>query len=183
MAAPKPDESTLFNAARRIDGPAARRLYVREACGDALALAGRLEALLRMHDEDPTFLASPAEDVRDLPGAVAAEGPGTRIGPYKLLRPIGEGGMGTVFLAEQTEPLRRQVAVKVVRPGMDSRGVLTRFEAERQALPPRALAPVPFEVANGVLRARESGQVRRRMVRSAGRSDRRAQGAHLDRQL
>jgi serine/threonine protein kinase/tetratricopeptide (TPR) repeat protein len=131
MAAPKPDESTLFNAARRIDDPAARRQYVREACGDDQTLANRVEALLRMHDEDPTFLASPPQECRTL---ADAEGPGTRIGPYRLLRSIGEGGMGTVFLAEQTEPLRRQVAVKVIRPGTDSREVLARFEAERQAL-------------------------------------------------
>jgi serine/threonine protein kinase/tetratricopeptide (TPR) repeat protein len=134
MAMPKLDEASIFNAARRIDDPAARRLYVREACGEDGALADRVEALLRMHDEDPTFLASPTEDVRALLGAPTAEGPGTQVGPYRLLRPLGEGGMGTVFLAEQTEPLQRQVAVKVVRPGMDSRQVLARFEQERQAL-------------------------------------------------
>ena len=59
---------------------------------------------------------------------------GSRIGPYKLLQPIGEGGMGTVFLAEQTAPVHRMVALKVINPGMDSRQVLARFEAERQAL-------------------------------------------------
>jgi serine/threonine protein kinase/tetratricopeptide (TPR) repeat protein len=134
MTAPKPDEAAIFNAARRIEDPAARRQYVGEACGQDLALAGRVEALLRIHDEDPTFLASLAEGVRDPLGAPAAEGPGTQVGPYKLLRPIGEGGMGSVFLAEQTQPLQRQVALKVVRPGMDSRQVLARFEQERQAL-------------------------------------------------
>ena len=122
------------NAARRIGDPAARRLYVREACGEDIALAGRVEALLRMHDEDPTFLAAPAEDVRDLLGVPATEGPGAQVGPYHLLRPLGEGGIGTVFLAEQTQPLQRQVAVKVLRPGMDSHQVLARFEQERQAL-------------------------------------------------
>jgi tetratricopeptide (TPR) repeat protein/tRNA A-37 threonylcarbamoyl transferase component Bud32 len=64
----------------------------------------------------------------------APEGPGARIGPYKLLQPLGEGGMGTVYLAEQTEPVRRRVALKVIRPGLDSREVIARFEAERQAL-------------------------------------------------
>jgi serine/threonine protein kinase/tetratricopeptide (TPR) repeat protein len=132
MAGTKPDEATLFDAARRIDDPAARRLYIWEACGEDLALAGRVEALLRVYDQDPTFLASPPEE--RLHVAPSAEGPGTLIGPYRLLRPIGEGGMGTVFLAEQTEPLRRQVAVKVIRPGMNSREVLARFEAERQSL-------------------------------------------------
>src|SRR5947207_2659933 len=63
-----------------------------------------------------------------------SEGPGTVIGPYKLLQQIGEGGMGTVFMAEQTRPVRRKVALKVIKPGMDSRLVVARFEAERQAL-------------------------------------------------
>ena len=66
--------------------------------------------------------------------APPAEGPGTVIGPYKLLQQIGEGGMGTVFMAEQTQPVRRKVALKVIKPGMDSRQVIARFEAERQAL-------------------------------------------------
>jgi serine/threonine protein kinase/tetratricopeptide (TPR) repeat protein len=134
MAVPTLDEAAIFNAARRIGDPAARRQYVREACGDDGALAERVEALLRAHDEDATFLAAPAEEVRGLLGTSSAEGPGTQIGPYKLLQALGEGGMGTVFLAEQTEPVRRQVAVKVVKPGMDSGQVLARFEAERQAL-------------------------------------------------
>jgi tetratricopeptide (TPR) repeat protein len=69
------------------------------------------------------------------PGAVlVAEAPGSRIGPYKLLQSIGEGGMGSVFMAEQTQPVRRLVAFKIVRPDMDSRRVVARFEAERQAL-------------------------------------------------
>src|SRR5262249_12586993 len=64
----------------------------------------------------------------------AAEGPGTRLGPYKLLEQIGEGGMGAVWMAEQQEPVRRMVALKVIKPGMDSQQVNARFEAERQAL-------------------------------------------------
>ena len=62
------------------------------------------------------------------------EGPGTVIGPYKLLQQIGEGGMGVVFMAEQSHPVRRTVALKIIKPGMDSRQVIARFEAERQAL-------------------------------------------------
>src|SRR5262249_60904831 len=66
--------------------------------------------------------------------APAREGPGAVIGPYKLIQEIGEGGMGTVFLAEQTHPMRRKVAVKIIKPGMGTRQVVARFEAERQAL-------------------------------------------------
>src|SRR5207302_5715597 len=64
----------------------------------------------------------------------AGEGPGTAVGPYKLLEQIGEGGFGVVFMAEQTQPIRRRVALKVLKPGMDTRQVVARFEAERQAL-------------------------------------------------
>jgi serine/threonine protein kinase/Tfp pilus assembly protein PilF len=134
MAVAKRDEATIFNAARRIEDPTARRQYVREACGEDGTLADRIEALLQAHDDDATFLASPTNEFRAFLGAAPAEAAGTQIGPYRLLRPIGEGGMGTVFLAEQAQPVQRQVALKVIRPGMDTRQVLARFEAERQAL-------------------------------------------------
>src|SRR5262249_48643738 len=81
------------------------------------------------------FFEKPAGEIlatAQLPAA--AELPGTLIGPYKLLQQIGEGGMGTVFMAEQTRPVQRKVALKVINPGMDSRQVIARFEAERQAL-------------------------------------------------
>jgi serine/threonine protein kinase/WD40 repeat protein/tetratricopeptide (TPR) repeat protein len=134
MAAPKPDESTLFNAARRIDDLALRQRYIREMCGDDRALAERIEALLRAHGDDRSFLTA-ATQFDDVPLAEATgEGAGTKIGPYTLIRLLGAGGMGTVFVAEQTEPVKRQVALKLIQPGLDSRQVLTRFEAERQAL-------------------------------------------------
>src|SRR5262249_11337049 len=63
-----------------------------------------------------------------------AEAPGTQIGPYKLLQQIGEGGMGVVFMAEQMHPVRRTVALKIIKPGMDTLQIIARFEAERQAL-------------------------------------------------
>ena len=88
MAAPKPDESTLFNAARRIDDPAARRLYVREACGDDLALAARGEALLRAHDEDP-FLASPTRELGEVLGALK-EAPTPAPGDEEPWKPFGK---------------------------------------------------------------------------------------------
>src|SRR5262249_11861516 len=71
-------------------------------------------------------------DILELPAA--GEQPGAMIGPYKLLEQIGEGGMGTVYMAQQTEPVQRIVALKIIKPGMDSRQVIARFEAERQAL-------------------------------------------------
>jgi WD40 repeat protein/serine/threonine protein kinase/Flp pilus assembly protein TadD len=134
MAAPTFNEADIFNAARHIEDPEARRQYVQEACGEDRALADRIEALLHAHAEGGSFLDAPTEIADARPEDSPGEAPGTRIGPYTLLRPIGEGGMGAVFVAEQTQPVQRRVALKVVRPGMDSRLVLARFEAERQAL-------------------------------------------------
>jgi serine/threonine protein kinase/WD40 repeat protein/Tfp pilus assembly protein PilF len=98
-------------------------------------LRARVEALLRVHDEERSFLRPPAAGPdATLDDRPAAEGPGTVIGPYKLLEQIGEGGFGVVFMAEQQRPIRRLVALKVLKPGMDTRQVVARFEAERQAL-------------------------------------------------
>jgi serine/threonine protein kinase/tetratricopeptide (TPR) repeat protein len=115
--------------------PADRLAYLEQACADAPTLRERVEALLRAQQAAGSFLQSPA------PGLAAsalerpnAEGPGTVIGPYRLLEQIGEGGMGRVFAAEQRHPLRRWVALKVIKPGMDTRQVIARFDAERQAL-------------------------------------------------
>jgi serine/threonine protein kinase/tetratricopeptide (TPR) repeat protein len=132
MAAPEPDEAEIFNAARQIADPDARRRYLVEACGDDAKLLRRLEALLRAHGDQDTFLEP--HTVAQGITAVTADGPGTHIGPYRLLEPVGEGGMGAVFRAEQLRPLQRRVAVKVIKAGMDSRAVLARFDAERQAL-------------------------------------------------
>jgi serine/threonine protein kinase/tetratricopeptide (TPR) repeat protein len=98
-------------------------------------LRRRVEALLRAHHEPGSLLDKPAAGpgIIDEPPPLN-EIPGTRIGPYKLLQDIGEGGMGTVWMAEQQEPVRRLVAVKVIKAGMDSAQVIARFEAERQAL-------------------------------------------------
>ena len=99
------------------------------------ALRAEVEALLASHDaaQQGRFMTSPtaATTVRN---AAITETPGTRIGPYKLLQVIGEGGFGTVFLAEQSEPVRRRVALKIIKLGMDTKQVIARFEAERQAL-------------------------------------------------
>ena len=90
-----------------------------------------MEALLSAHERAGDFLQQPVEIGE---AKLVGEGPGTIIGRYKLLERIGEGGFGVVFMAEQTEPVQRQVALKVVKLGMDTREVIARFEAERQAL-------------------------------------------------
>jgi serine/threonine protein kinase/tetratricopeptide (TPR) repeat protein len=134
MAVPKPGEKAIFDAARRIEEAEARRLYVEQACGGDRDLRARIEALLRVHDKESTFPGSPAEETRGRPAEAVGEALGAAIGPYRLLRQIGEGGMGTVFLAGQERPVRRRVAVKIIRAGMDSAQVIARLEAERQAL-------------------------------------------------
>src|SRR5262249_4064698 len=97
----------------------------------------QLEELLQAHREASGFLQDPsASPVATVAEVRASERPGTVIGPYKLLEQIGEGGMGTVWLAQQTEPVKRLVAVKLIKAGMDSRQVIARFEAEPQALGP-----------------------------------------------
>jgi serine/threonine protein kinase len=130
-------EEAIFQVARKIDAPEARRAYLDQVCGADRALRERLEALLHVHDQERSFLETPPANA-SLTAAVdvppLAEGPGTVIGPYKLLQEIGQGGMGAVFMAEQEHPLRRRVALKIIKPGMDSAQVIARFEAERQAL-------------------------------------------------
>jgi serine/threonine protein kinase/tetratricopeptide (TPR) repeat protein len=113
---------------------AERSAFLAAVCTGDQPLQRRIEALLHAHDNPGSFLAEqppmPAMTV-DEP---VSERPGTVIGPYKLMEQIGEGGMGLVFVAEQQHPVRRKVALKVIKPGMDTRQVVARFEAERQAL-------------------------------------------------
>src|SRR4051812_33713941 len=118
------DERQIFDTARRMGDPASRAAYLSEACGAETALRQRVEALLQVHDEQPSFLASPAVADIDLSLTFTAPAPGTVIGRYKLLEPIGEGGYGTVFMAEQTTPVQRCVALKIIKPGMDTRQVI-----------------------------------------------------------
>ena len=107
-----------------------------QACHGDDELRNRVRALLRAHTEPGSFLEQPAlvPDATVLHESPIAERAGTVIGPYKLLQQVGEGGMGVVFMAEQTEPLQRTVALKIIKPGMDTRQVIARFEAERQAV-------------------------------------------------
>ncbi|TWU22592.1 serine/threonine protein kinase [Bythopirellula polymerisocia] len=109
--------------------------YLEEACGEDAALRRRVEVLLEAHRSDASLLDEPAIEIEaTIEHSPLAERPGVDIGPYKLLEQIGEGGFGVVFLAEQTRPVRREVALKIVKAGMDTKEVIARFEAERQAL-------------------------------------------------
>ncbi len=114
----------------------ARPAFLDRACGGDEKLRCKVEALLRAHDRVGGFLEEPPTGiaVEGIHGTPTIEKAGDRIGRYKLLQQIGEGGWGTVFMAEQEEPVRRRVALKIVKPGMDTKSVIARFEAERQAL-------------------------------------------------
>jgi serine/threonine protein kinase/Flp pilus assembly protein TadD len=128
------DEASIFLAALQQPSPDGRAAFLDQACGGNGELRRNVEMLLRAHVKAGDFLAqapAPVGATVDLP---ITEAPGTVIGPYKLLEQIGEGGFGVVFMAEQTQPVRRKVALKVLKPGMDTRQVVARFEAERQAL-------------------------------------------------
>ena len=124
--------------------PSDRAAVLDTECGPEAALRRQVEALLKVHDEPDSLLDCSRIDVGisdEIPAAISptvtqaiVERPGTQIGPYKLLEEIGDGGMGVVYLAEQKEPVRRKVALKVIKPGMDSREVISRFDVERQAL-------------------------------------------------
>jgi WD40 repeat protein/serine/threonine protein kinase len=127
MAEQPPSEKSIFQAALDIEPAEDRAAYLDKACGDDLQLRAGVAALLAAHDRLP-------DAARPTTFADPAERPGTTVGPYKLLQQIGEGGMGAVFMAEQTEPVQRKLALKIIKPGMDSAKVVARFEAERQAL-------------------------------------------------
>src|SRR4029077_18959673 len=125
----------LFFAALEIDDREARESFLVASCGRDSELRGRVERLLTANSRVGHFLDPPAAVSTVAHSSLPlVEGPGTVIGPYKLLEAIGEGGMGVVYMAEQVEPVRRKGALKVIKPGMDSRQILARFEAERQAL-------------------------------------------------
>lgn len=135
MSAKPLDEKTIFDVACGIESMDARNDYLKQVCGDNQALYDRVATLLRMREEEPGFLETPAPGLGALIGSPPiTEKPGMLVGPYKLIEEIGEGGMGLVFMARQQEPVKRNVALKIIKPGLDSRQVIARFEAERQAL-------------------------------------------------
>jgi WD40 repeat protein/serine/threonine protein kinase len=120
----------IFLNALEIVSDLERETYLRNQCRDDAELRHEVDALLLENQRIGQFL----ETEPIFGPAAATERPGDWIGPYKLLEPIGEGGFGVVYLAEQTTPVKREVALKLIKPGMDTRQVIARFEAERQAL-------------------------------------------------
>src|SRR6266567_3578745 len=138
MPQPSDREIEIFNAALEL--PAAERVgYLDRVCAGDAALRQRVEELLEAGEQAGDFLESAGGSPLRTGGSIRptifpAEKPGDRIGRYKLLQQIGEGGCGVVYMAEQEEPVRRRVALKVIKLGMDTKSVIARFEAERQAL-------------------------------------------------
>src|SRR5262245_25991487 len=131
------DVKSIFGRALEIESTTDRAAYLDEACRHNSALRAEIEGLLATLQRAGRFMAEPAAaavsqgtDVFD----PAVEAVGTQIGPYKLREKLGEGGFGVVYVAEQETPVRRKVALKIIKPGMDSAQVIARFEAERQAL-------------------------------------------------
>jgi serine/threonine protein kinase len=123
----------IFIAAVEKHGTDDRTAFLDEACGNDEELRRHVNLLLGAHGQSRCFLDQGAFTIPAVDEALS-EKPGQQIGPYKLLEQIGEGGFGVVFLAEQERPVKRRVALKIIKPGMDTRQVIARFEAERQAL-------------------------------------------------
>jgi serine/threonine-protein kinase len=127
------DEASILAAALERSTDQERAAFLAEACAGDDELRRRIVARLDAHAEQDRTAKPPAQASTDAYPAMA-ELRGSQIGPFKLLQQIGEGGFGVVYIAEQTEPVRRFVAVKIIKPGMDTREVIARFESERQAL-------------------------------------------------
>jgi len=135
MSAESKDEEVIFKKAIKLKTPAKRESYIKKVCGEDTKLLDRLKILLKAHEQSESFLESPplAANVT-LDDSPLTEGPGTIIGRYKLLEKIGEGGFGVVYMADQNKPISRRIALKIIKLGMDTKEVIARFEAERQAL-------------------------------------------------
>jgi serine/threonine protein kinase/Tol biopolymer transport system component len=126
-------EQEIFEQARNLDQAERHRFLIQVCRGDAQKRQ-RIEDLLTAYQKLGSFLDMPAAGPETCDMPPVAEVPGCSVGPYKLLQRIGEGGFGVVYMAEQTEPVRRKVALKIIKPGMDTKEVIARFESERQAL-------------------------------------------------
>jgi WD40 repeat protein/serine/threonine protein kinase len=130
-------EQEILDVLRQIDSEAEREAYLKGACGDDADLMRSIRTLYEAYQDEANFLKKLTVQngmERGILEAEIPEGPGAVIGYYKLLEKIGEGGMGVVYMAEQEKPLRRRVAFKIIKLGMDTKQVVARFEAERQAL-------------------------------------------------
>jgi serine/threonine protein kinase len=125
-------EREIFIAALQKSDPADRAAFLDQACADDQIMRARVGQLLQKNEQAGSFLEAPAPGLPDT-GAFLTESLGSLIGPYKLLEKLGEGGMGTVWIAEREQPKHR-VALKLIKPGMDSKQIIRRFDAERQAL-------------------------------------------------
>jgi len=133
MTDTKRSAKEIFLSVIEKESPAERAALLDEACAGDAALRQEVEALLSAHLKPDNPLERPAFGPTVLSASIA-ERPGSMVGPYRLMEQIGEGGFGLVFVAEQQHPVKRKVALKVIKPGMDTRDVVARFEAERQAL-------------------------------------------------
>src|SRR5438128_2893708 len=128
------NERDIFIAALQKEAQADHQAYLDEVCKGNEDLRRGVEVLLEVHERAGSFLEFPVADLVSAVDDPLTAYPGTVIGPYKLLEQIGEGGFGVVYMAEQQQPVRRKVALKIIKPGMDTKQVVARFEAERQAL-------------------------------------------------
>src|SRR5437870_4267336 len=163
-----PKERGLFVQALEHPTAQERVEFLDKACAGDTALRGRLQALLERFERLGTFLESPviaagaqARGIVTATGSeVITEQPGDTIGHYRLLQKIGEGGCGVVYMAEQAEPVRRRVALKIVKLGLDTKSVIARFEAERQAL---ALMDHP-----NIAKVLDAGSTERPLTRPSG---------------
>ena len=128
------DVDQIFWEALQFEDPDEREAFIRLACGDDEPQRLLVEKLIKAQPRVERFLEKPFQLDATAEASTITEEPGTQIGPYTLREQIGEGGMGVVYVAEQTEPVKRKVALKIIRPGMATKDVVARFQAERQAL-------------------------------------------------
>jgi Tol biopolymer transport system component/tRNA A-37 threonylcarbamoyl transferase component Bud32 len=133
VAGKEKNEEEIFSTAIQLKDVTERQAYLARACGDDLELRANVEALL-LANKGKSLLDTPIFPVDVAPGPTPTDAPGTVIDKYKLLEKIGEGGMAIVYMAEQEQPVRRRVALKIIKLGMDTKQVIARFEAERQAI-------------------------------------------------
>jgi serine/threonine protein kinase/tetratricopeptide (TPR) repeat protein len=134
MSQPASDPKALFLAALDHEAPASRQAFLDEACGGNDELREKVQGLFRAYEQAGNFLGGSVSVAPTMDMPASNRMPFKAIGPYKLLQQIGEGGMGSVFMAEQTEPIQRKVALKLIKPGLNTQQTAARFEAERQAL-------------------------------------------------